>query len=165
MPKTKQIFLFFQRQHYHTMKLSFEKRMNSPLTQALVVLAVAVAIMTVGWLLNWLSPGTLDQLFAWSIGSAFMLFFAILNSLLSLRADSFVKYWQASMYSYMALAFGTAMTAWVYSGIPIGEAGSYRWIYLVVSIGFIVFLSMINMMKTIVKFAEKEEWNQPRKRR
>ncbi|MDO8971491.1 MAG: hypothetical protein Q7U74_12430, partial [Saprospiraceae bacterium] len=77
---------------------------------------------------------------------------------------SFVKYWGASIYSYLALAFCTSMAAWGFSGIPLRDAGSYRWIYIVVTIGFIVFLSMVNMMKIIVKFAEKEEWNSPRKR-
>jgi len=68
------------------------------------------------------------------------------------------------MYSYLALAFATSMAAWGFSGIPLREAGSYRWIYIVVTVGFIVFLSMVNFMKMIVRFAEKEEWNQPRKR-
>jgi hypothetical protein len=147
------------------MKEVFEKRLNHPLFQAVVILVVAVVVMGFGWLFNFAASSPGKSLFAWSIGAAFMLFFAMMNSLLSLRADSFVKYWQASMYSYMALALGTALAAWGFSGVPIGEAESYRWIYLVVSIGFIVFLTMVNFMKTIVKFAEKEEWDQPRKRR
>lgn len=40
---------------------------------------------------------------------------------------------------------------------------TYRWIYIVVTFGFLVFLSMVNFMKKIVEFAEKEEWNQPRR--
>lgn len=107
----------------------------------------------------------LRQVVPWAIATAFMLFFAMLNSLQSLRADSFVKYWQASMYSYMLLAFGNAMIAWGFSGTSISDAESYKWIFLVVSIGFIVFLSMVNFMKVIVKFAEKEEWTEPRKRK
>ena len=144
------------------MKESLEKRLNSPIVQAIVVLSAAVIIMAIGWVFKRFQPESSDKLFAWSIGAAFTLFFAMLNSLLSLRADSFMKYWQTSMYSYMALAFGTGMVAWGFSGVPIGEAGSYKWIYLVISIGFIVFLTMVNFMKTIVTFAEKEEWNKPR---
>jgi hypothetical protein len=147
------------------MNISFEQRLNSPIVQAIAVLAVAILIMSLGWLFGWINPNASDPLFPWSIGSAFMLFFAMMNSLLSLRADSFMKYWQASMYSYSALALGTGLVAWGFSGVPIGEAGSYKWIYLVVTVGFIVFLSMVNFMKVIVKYAEKEEWNQPRNRK
>lgn len=149
---------------YTCMNNSIEKQLNRPLIQAIAVLSVATLIMATGWLFNRFQPLNADPLFSWSIGAAFMLFFAMLNSILSLRADSFMKYWQASMYSYMLLAFGTAMAAWGLSGIPINDAGSYRWIYLVISIGFIVFLTMVNFMKIIVKFAEKEEWNQPRQK-
>jgi hypothetical protein len=94
-----------------------------------------------------------------------LLLFALFNSLLSLRADNFAKYWGSSVYSYMALAFGSGLAAWLFSGIDLRDAGTYRWIYLVVTFGFLVFLSMVNFMKRIVNFAEKEEWNQPRKRR
>jgi hypothetical protein len=93
-----------------------------------------------------------------------MLFFALMNSILSIRAESFVKYWGASMYSYLALALATSMAAWGFSGVPLDEAESYRWIYIVATVGFVVFLSMVNLMKIIVRFAEKEEWNHPRKR-
>jgi len=147
------------------MKVSIEKRLNAPLVQTGVILAGSFMLMSIGWLINLLHAGTMDRLFPWSIGAALTLFYAMMNSLLSLRADSFVKYWQASMYSYMALALGTGLLAWGFSGVPIGDAGSYRWIYLVVSIGFIVFLTMVNFMKIIVNFAEKEEWNQPRNRK
>ena len=45
------------------------------------------------------------------------------------------------------------------------EAGSYRWIYIVVAIGYLVFLSLMAMLRKIVEFAQREEWNHPRIRR
>lgn len=68
------------------------------------------------------------------------------------------------MYSFLGLAFLNGLAAWLISGVPIGQAQSYRWIYVVVTIGFLVFLSMVNLIKKIVQFAEREEWTQPRKR-
>jgi len=139
-------------------------KIDRPAVQAVVIFAAALFIMGIGWAFTASEIIQFDRLFAWSIGSALLLFFALMNSLLSLRAASFVKYWGASMYSYLALALGTSMAAWGFSGIPLAEAGSYRWIYIVVTVGFLVFLSMVNFMRIIVKFAEKEEWNHPRKR-
>lgn len=147
------------------MKQSIEKQLNKPVVQALAALTVAAIIMSFGWLFKLSAPKLADPLFAWSIGAAFMLFFALMNSLLSLRADSLVKYWQASIYSYMALAFGTGLLAWGFSGLSIGDAGSYKWIYLVISVGFVFILLMVFFLKTIVNFAEKEEWNEPRRRK
>lgn len=146
------------------MKESDYKRIDNPITQAVVVLAGAIVLMVGGWLLAVMHIFSGDPLFAWSIATAFMLLFALLNSLMSLRADSFTKYWGRSMYSYLGLALCTGLAAWLFSGIPLREAGTYRWIYIVVTVGFLVFLSMVNLMKKIVRFAEREEWNQPRRK-
>ncbi len=137
----------------------------SPPEQAGLVLGGALLIMFTGWALTASSMYPLERLFAWSIAAAFLLFFAIFNSLMSLRADSFAKYWGRSMYSFVALALVLGLAAWLFSGVPIGEAESYRWIFIVVTFGFVVFLSLVNFMKIIVRFAEREEWNEPRKRR
>lgn len=144
---------------------SFDQHLNRPPIQAALIFGSGFAIMLVGWLLGKAHIMTPDPLFPWSIAAAFMLLFALVNSLLSLRADSFTKYWGVSMYSYMGLAFCNALVAWLFSGISIGNAGSYRWIYIVVTIGFIVFLTLVNTVRRIVEFAEREEWNEPRKRR
>ncbi len=147
------------------MQESDYKKIDSPVAQAVVVLSGALVLMLGGWLLTVSGIFPVEPLFAWSIAAAFMLLFALLNSLMSLRADSFLKYWGRSVYSYMGLALCTGLAAWLFSGIPLREAGTYRWIYIVVTIGFLVFLSMVNLMKKIVRFAEKEEWNEPRKRK
>ncbi|MDX1910088.1 MAG: hypothetical protein SFV22_01315 [Saprospiraceae bacterium] len=145
--------------------INLYEKLDRPPAQAAATFAAALLIMVAGWGVGAAGWMETDPLFAWSIGAAFMLFFALMNSLMSLRAANFAKYWGASMYSYIGLAIATSMAAWGISGIPIRDAGSYRWIYIVVTFGFLVFLSMVNFMKIIVRFAENEEWNQPRKRR
>ncbi len=141
------------------------KKIDNPIAQAVAIFTGAVVLMLGGWLLTVAGIYAAEPLFAWSIAAAFMLLFAILNSLMSLRADSFARYWGRSMYTYIGLAFCTGLAAWMFSGIPLRDAGTYRWILIVISIGFLVFLSMVNFMKKIVQFAEREEWNEPRKRR
>ncbi len=147
------------------MSTPFMQRNFSPILQAGMVLSAALLLMSIGWLLTVSGVYPVERLFAWSIASAFMLFFAMFNSLLSLRADSFTRYWGSSIYSFLLLALGTGGAAWLFSGVSISEAESYRWIYIVVTFGFLVFLSLVNFMKVIVRFAEREEWNQPRKRK
>jgi hypothetical protein len=142
----------------------FEKSI-SPIRLAIMVFLSASGISLLAFLAGWMGITEMDNLFPWSIATAFMLLYAIINSVLSLNADSFVKYWGQSIYSYMALAVLNGLVAWGLSGISIGEAGSYKFIYLVVTFGFLVFLSLVNFMKRIVQFAEKEEWSQPKPRK
>ena len=143
---------------------TFDQKLSDPVVQAATVSAGATVLMLAGWALTASGIYPLEPLFAWSIAAAFSLLFALLNSLLSLRADSFAKYWGRSVYSYMGSAFVMGLVAWGLSGIPLREAGTYRMVYIVVTFGFLVFLSMVNMMKKIVQFAEREEWNQPRRK-
>ncbi len=127
--------------------------------------AASVVFMLIALVFNQTGWYEADKLFPWSVATAFLLLFAVFNSMMSLNADSFIRYWGRSMYSFMGLAFLNGIAAWLISGVPINDAQSYRWIYVVVTIGFLVFLSMVNLMKKIVQFAEREEWTQPRKRR
>ena len=143
---------------------TFDQKLSDPVVQAATVYAGDTVIMLAGWALTASGIYPLEPLFAWSIAVAFSLLFALLNSLLSLRADSFAKYWGRSVYSYMGSAFVMGLVAWGLSGIPLREAGTYRMVYIVVTFGFLVFLSMVNLMKKIVQFAEREEWNQPRRK-
>lgn len=143
---------------------NFDQKLTDPVVQAATISAGAIALMLGGWALTASGIYRLEPLFAWSIAAAFSLLFALLNSLLSLRADSFAKYWGRSVYSYMGSAFVMGLVAWGLSGIPLREAGTYRMVYIAVTFGFLVFLTMVNLMKKIVQFAEREEWNQPRKR-
>ena len=135
-----------------------------PPRQAAIFFGAAVASMLLTLALNQTGWYTVDILFPWSVATAFLLLFAVFNSLMSPNADSFMRYWGRSIYSFIGLAFLNGIAAWLFSGVPLREAQSYRWIYIVVTIGFLVFLTMVNLMKKIVSFAEKEEWNQPRRR-
>lgn len=144
---------------------TLDQKITDPITQAALISGGATLLMLGGWALTASGIYPLEPLFAWSIAAAFSLLFALLNSLLSLRADSFAKYWGRSVYSYMGSAFVMGLVAWGLSGIPLREAGTYQMIYIVVTFGFLVFLSMVNFMKKIVQFAEREEWNEPKKRK
>lgn len=139
-------------------------RYLSPIRQAAIVLAGAVVAMLLCMASGRLGIHQFEDLTHWSIATAAVLTFAIFNSVISLGADNSLHYWRDSVYSYIGLALASAYAARFISGLPIGEAGSYRWIYFVVSFCFLVFLSMVNFMRRIVRFAEREEWNEPRKK-
>ena len=147
------------------MALSLFERKLDPIRQAVLFFGASVAFMLLVRALDQTGWYDVDALFPWSIATAFLLLFAVFNSLMSLNADNFVQYWGRSIYSFLGLAFLNGVAAWLTSGVPLGDAQSYRWIYVVVTIGFVVFLTMVNLMKKIVQFAEKEEWTQPRRRR
>lgn len=100
--------------------------------------------------------------FPWLCVTSFMLFFAVFNAVFSVSSKSLIKYWGRSIYAYMGLALGGGLLAWAFSGVSIFEAGSFMWMYIVVTIGYLVFLTMVTIMRFVVDFAQKEEWNSPK---
>ena len=136
-----------------------------PLIQAGLFFATSVLFMLLAWAIRLIGLIQFEQLFPWSIASGLLLLFAVFNSMMSLNADNSARYWGRSIYGFLGLAFANGLAAWLFSGVPIGAAQSYRWIYIVITICLLIMLSMVNLMKKIVQFAEREEWTQPRRRR
>ncbi len=145
-------------------KSIFSKTVN-PIFQALLALAGVVVVSLLAKLAGLAGITEVPQSFPWMSAASFMLLFAIFNSVFSLTSKDMMKYWAKSIYSFLGLAVAAGAVAYLLSSLSMNEAGSYRWIYIVVTIGYLVFHSMMAILRKIVEFAQKEEWNHPRIRR
>lgn len=143
--------------------LFFEHKVD-PLRQAALFVGGSAVFMLLAALLRWMGVSAIDRIFPWSVATAFLLLYAVFISVMSLNASSALKYWSRSIYGFAVVALGNGVVARLISGLALGEAQSYRWTYVVIAICFLVFLSIINLMRKIVAFAEREEWNAPRRR-
>ncbi|MTB50288.1 hypothetical protein [Lewinella sp. W8] len=139
----------------------FERNVD-PIHQALFTLGAVLVVDILGSGVAAATEDVETNLFPWLCAASFLLFFALFNAILSASAPNMLRYWQRSIYSFMGLALGSGLLAWAFSSLTISEAGSYRWIFIVVTVGYLVFLSMIAFLKKIVTFAQKEEWNKPK---
>lgn len=142
----------------------FEKSID-PVLQAAVALVGVVVFTIVAKIIHAIGLMEVPERFPWMSAAAFMLLFAVFNSVFSLSSEDMLKYWGRSVYSFLGLAAAAGGVAYLFSSLSIGQAGSYKWIYVVVSIGYMVFLSMMATMRKVVEFAQKEEWNHPRIRK
>ena len=137
---------------------------EKPFVQASLVVMTVFLVNITSLLVKSTGIIEVSNRFAWLNAASFMLFFAVLNSIYSLTAKSVPHYWGLSMYSFMIVASLSGLQAYLFSGISIANAGSYMWIYVVVTFGYLVFLSLMSILKKVVSFAEKEEWNSPKMR-
>ena len=144
---------------------SFYAKAYNPYLQAGIIFSAVIIVTILAKLVEITGIMAVHPRFPWMIAGSFMLFFAMFNSIFSLSAENMLKYWGRSIYSYMGLAAASGVIAYLSSSIPIGEAGSFRWIYIVLTIGYLIFLSMMMVLKNIVDFAQREEWNHPRIRK
>lgn len=141
----------------------FERKID-PLYQAAGVLVVVFIFDVLGAAVAAGTEDVVQSRWPWLTAASFLLFFALFNAIMSAASDNMLKYWGRSLYSFMGLAVGSGLLAWAFSGYGINEAGSYKWIFFVVTFGYLVFMSMIAIIKNVVTFAQKEEWNSPKLR-
>lgn len=139
-------------------------RAYNPVLQAAVIFGATLLVILVAKFVDLAGIAEVGQRFPWLSAASFMLFYAIFNSIFSLSSGKPNQYFSRSIFSFMGLAAANGLIAWLFSSLSIDEAGSYRWIYVVVTFGYLVFMSIMGFMKRIVEFAQREEWNQPRLR-
>ena len=142
---------------------SFFYKAYNPALQALIALVAGILVTLGSKVVDSIGIIAVGDRFPWLCAASFLLFFALFNSIFSLSAKDLNQYWTRSMLAFAGLTFISGLIAWGFSKIHIYDAGSYSWIYVVVTFGYLVFLSMMGFMKRIVEFAEKEDWQRPRK--
>jgi len=136
-----------------------------PILQAGLVLALVLSVTILGKLVNAIGIMNVSDQFPWTTATSFLLFYAIINSVVSLTSEDLNKYWGRSMVSFAVLAAISAGVAYFFSALSLEEIGPYKWIYFVLTFGYLVFLSILGFMKRIVDFAEREDWQAPRKKK
>lgn len=139
-------------------------KLQDPVLQAGSAAALMALFLLASMILSSVGPAQATGRMPWVVVTAMLLLFALFNSVFCLGTAEPGKYWNRSVLSYLALgalAFGGARLV---SGIPIDEAGSFRWLFFVVSFSYLVFISIVNLIRSIVAFAEKEEWHAPKAR-
>jgi len=134
-----------------------EQFARSPFIQGAVIFGVAFLIASAQKLGNMAGLIESDAIGAWIIFTSFILFFSIATSLMSLKAENMNKYWGRSIITFMAILILSGLIATLYSGLSIDEAGSFRWLFFVMTFGFLVFLSIVRLMKRIVDIAIKQD--------
>ncbi len=140
----------------------FMQRVQNPIIQAAILLGGVILVTFAGKLVQMSGWLFVPERFPWMTAASFMLTFALFNSVFAVSTPNMQRYWGRSIYSFLGLAVAAAGVAWLASAIPLSEAGSYSWIFVVVSVGYMVFLGMMTTIRGIVQFAQKEEWNHPR---
>ena len=128
----------------------------SPVKQGIAALALSIIAMLIGFAIHDKSVSN-SAMLIWKLGVAVLLFFVILNSILSYPSSRTSYYWTRSIAVYVVLVLITGLVATWLSGISIEEAGSLKWIITVFSLCYLIFLAMIGAMKNIIEIAQRQD--------
>lgn len=136
----------------------FEKSYN-PIMQGILIFTFAFIIMLIAKILQWTNIANIAGQAFWIIAGTSILLFAIFNSVLSLSTKDMNQYWTRSIPTYAALMVMSGALAYLFSDMTIHEAGTFRWIFMVLTFGYLLFLSMMRFMRKIVDLAQREDNN------
>jgi hypothetical protein len=136
---------------------NFIDKVLNPIFQAIVVLCISITAMTVFFLLKYSGIMDVDNRVFWVIGGATTLFFGLFNSVISLGASDMNVYWFRSTACYVVLMVSSGCLAYFFSGLTMTEAGSFKWIFMVLTFGYLLFLSIMRFMRKIVQIAQQED--------
>ena len=134
-------------------------RQISPFKQVGGVIVGSVLLMVFSGLIPSVPYSKSAHIMPWVVLCGMILFFALLNSVLSFGATDGNKYWFQSIISFAILLIVCGLMAWAISGVPIDQAASVKWLYLVLTFGYLVFLSIVNLIKFLVQLAKRQDKN------
>lgn len=131
-------------------------RFNNPLVQALTALLIMVVA---NGLVKMLIQGgmSFETRVSWTLNIAFLFLFAIYNVVLGLMHSPKSQYWLISILCFIGLALLSGVFSHWLSGLAIDEAGSYRWLYFVFFIVYLLIMAIILAIKKIVSLAERDD--------
>lgn len=135
------------------MENSIFKLYIKPRYQALVIVALYVFILAVLKLLDLIEYKQLLVSYCWLFGTALLLFYIILNSIFSFAAADKITYFRNSIFTYVACLVIVVGLNTLISGKDVFEVDSYSWIHLVISLVYLVFITIINLLRKIVDMA------------
>jgi len=132
-------------------------RQISPYQQLMAVFGRTFILMLSSRLMPAVPYSSTAGIMPWVVLCGMILFFSLMNSILSFASTDGAKYWRDSIISFAVLLIAGGFLAWGLSGVPIGAAGSVRWIYFVLTFGYLVFLSIVNLIKFFVFLAQRQD--------
>ena len=130
---------------------------QKPLYQALLVLSL-ILILTG---MDSLMPH--DDVFfkvnagPWIVSTAMMLLFILINTIVALRIEKITPYWTQSVIAYIALLIFSYGWCYLLSGKHIDDVGSFRWLWIVITMVYFIFFAIARSMKQIVDFAIRQD--------
>ena len=134
----------------------YSKEIN-PLIQAGVILVVSISITLIVKLLGLDTEGKFGAIFPWSMSASFLLFYVIFNSAFSFSYKNQNQYWLLSIIGFIGLVVIGGYISYLLSGMSIYEAKSMRSIYIIFTVGYIVLLTIVRSMRSILQIVLKQD--------
>ncbi|MCB0601934.1 MAG: hypothetical protein KDC28_11925 [Saprospiraceae bacterium] len=126
-----------------------------PVQQALSVGALAFLVMLIT---KWVDSGNpkawQDE---WTVVIAFLLFYSVTNCVFALGSTNQSQYFNRSVLAYAGLATGLLLIAFALTQVSFLNSGIFRWMFIVVSLVYLILLGIVQAVYRIMRYAQKQD--------
>lgn len=98
-----------------------------------------------------------DPLTIWLISASFLLLYAVMTNAASIFIEEYKPYLIKSIYGFLIVFLGLGFFSVLLSGLSIQEAKPFRSIYLVLFMSYFIFISMVMMIKGLLKILSQKD--------
>ncbi len=138
------------------MKEGKKGRMTEPLAQAFFLLIACLFSQLIA--LVYLSfQSTEKTTIYWILSATFTLLYGFFNAVISLSVSAEGSYFSRSMKAYVLLLVGSSGLAFAFSGLSTDGAASIRWIYMMVTFSYFIFITIAFFMRKIIDYAQRQD--------
>lgn len=120
--------------------------------------AVVLNLIAMGFVRLIYSKETLEiGVVYWEASFSVLLVFMLFNSVFSIPFENRMVYFRDSIFCFLGVAFLSGFLAQTFSSISMDEAGSFRWLYIVFTFTYLIFISIVNLMRKIMEIAKRQD--------
>jgi len=93
----------------------------------------------------------------WELSFSVLMAFMLFNSVFIIPYVNRIQYFRDSIFCFLGVAVIGGFLANYASGVSMDEAGSFRWLYIVFTFAYLVFISIVNLMRKIIEIAKRQD--------
>lgn len=132
-------------------------RITNPFFQAGLIGGLIILLSLIDLMLPHSNTLLSPEAGTWVVATAMMLCYVILNTIIALRIEHVISYWSRSVILFIGLLVFSYIWCWLLSGRHIDDVGTFRWLWFVLTLTYMVFFGIARSMKRIVDLAIRQD--------
>jgi len=130
---------------------------QKPLNQAALIVGMTIIFTLVDFVLPHHNELFEVDAGSWIVGTSMIFCFILINTIVALHSEPILPYWSKSVMIFIGLLVFTYGWCYMLTGKHIDEVGSFRWLWIVLTMVYLVFFIIARTMKRIVDIANEQD--------
>ena len=129
----------------------------SPMQQAVSIVVVTIIVLAIVKLLITYGGIRNNPTVYWEASFAMLMIYMLFTSIWSITNKNKTTYFMYSVLGFVGVAVVTGLLARWFSGYTMDQAGSFRWLYVIFTVSYMIFMGIVGAMRKILEIVKKQD--------